>query len=602
MNFLSIRSQVVPIFQKAANFLSIVPPNVRLIIQIVATVFARFFIIFAAIRILYFFLNRRIVHRSVQQIPDYIPRNQKYLTFNTAPPIDKPSSDLDLLLKQIQDIKRKIVKKYGYGSSGYELKESEKRVHLISDQIKKQSSLGESQTLQDLQDKLNIELINYVDVFSQHLTSVLKDSYGFYNLKYKEIFQHALALCYFMQEHSTCKPFIYECLCKINLSLKEVFFISRSQKTPDYGHLKGSVALDPIFKICDTHYQFIENLDPTLAGELKIKCANLPVSDKIDRQKTYPKIYLSNKEQLKILIKRLDRDENEYINFLTNKISNNQLKRGEKPIIEKRLAKLIRGISGLSPENLKKLRQAASQLLGINDEGRLDAKLDDIIARSKNTMGYSKNPTDSLEECAERLSWNCKIKTFFYQQKSLSEDEIQIPTWYHCTKTDDVFKKIVFGNSPVPPCILVKQVSGRKGAFVSNTPEIHIYGQFGVVLTSQITKERDVLHTNDNWRGLQKPILLYGQPNSAALFYVPRAGIGKTTKRTCQSEFKKKFGHKILFSSTEVIKFMREIVSQELGLPNLPLSWFFKDQETMNYELIQQDLRKYNKFINNNNF
>lgn len=537
MNPINIRIPFGNIFQRASTFYLYLPPIVKDIIKVAVGIFA--------VRAVVSFACRKILPHFV--FP-YKKRSRIYFSFdkNQSKTSQKPSSELDSLLHQIQRLKGKI-KIDQVSDPHQQLQKIERQIGSLSDQIKDQPS-------KELQEKLEIELITYVNVLFSN---------GSWNLHYMSV------LCDFMQKHSISKAFIYESLNRIDAFLSKRFFSSYSITTLERKQLTQ------FLKIANTHYDLLENLNPFLAQQLKLKFANLPLGDKVDRQKTYPKMYLSNRDQIDILIRRLENNENKCVNFLIEAINKGLLKKGEKTVIEKRLAKLIIDNSSLSLNNLLILRHATTALLKTTDNN-LDGELKKIIRKSKDSVYYSKDPVDALEECAEKLSWNCKLKVFFANQKKLPDERIQIPMWYHCTNTQNVFRKIIFGDGPTPPCILV-QKKVFKGAWVSREPEIDIYGQFGIALTSQITNEHDVDYHSYDWRGLQKAILLYSQTNqvnSATLFYVPRQPIGKKTKHICRSELKTQLGHDIPIWSTEVVDYMQKIISEELGLPNLPSAWF----------------------------
>ena len=185
----------------------------------------------------------------------------------------------------------------------------------------------------ELNGELEKTLKQYPAIFRVYLEAKFKQAHT--NLSEKdeiqrikeeknEIHERISILSGLMKTHRDNQIFIHESLKQIELFLKNTFFTSDKELCFQEQRKIDLIVCHEFFTIVDEHYPMIEQLDPQLAFNLKIKLANLPLIDKIDRSK-FTHVYLSDKDQLEILINHFQKKEDESLRSASSKFpSKNQ--------------------------------------------------------------------------------------------------------------------------------------------------------------------------------------------------------------------------------------------------------------------------------------
>lgn len=389
----------------------------------------------------------------------------------------------------------------------------------------------------------------------------LKLENGFKNSNKSENYNAICNLKTLMDKHSDNVMFIQNCLQQIDKFLGDSLFHSKMQLS----EMKKNdlLAFKDFFTIIDTHLPTLS--DKKLIIDLKIKCANLPCPTV---RTSFPNLFLSEKDQLDILIEGLQKKEDETTEQLSEflKTSNPSLSDIS------RLAKLVSIKSGLSNENRLKIR--ASLEVRLQDQSPKDWEdYRDVNARLENIFLLEPGTTSHIDS----LKRICKSKLFFKNQIGLDEDMILIPRWYHATHQYGINGILTSGEIQVR-----NKEDLFRGAWISTARE-----HFGSYVLSFSNKVTDLdpnvsissQYEDRRWRGIQKAIPLKKDENIShlAMLAVP-SQLDKMAEKTDKLKLikflkEKGFPDPKVISVTQLDFFQKEVMSI-LGTPNLPDQWW----------------------------
>ncbi len=366
-----------------------------------------------------------------------------------------------------------------------------------------------------------------------------------------------------MTKHGDNEKFVLICLKNIDEFLANgVFSPAMSLFLSEYKK-NDLLAFRDFFSIIDQHLPLIH--DKKLILDLKVKCANLPCP--IERS-SFQNLLLNEKDQLDILIEGLQRKENETVDLLV------QFLHTESPPVDdiSRLAKLVSAKSGLSQENLLKLR------------GVLETRLKDQPPQDwedyRNVKTYLEsafllNPGQTnFINSLKRISTS---KVFFKNQLGLEEDMILIPRWYHATSKMGITGILTEGE------IQVRHAKAFKGAWVSSERE-ESFGNYVLSISNKITNlDPQVFigftYSDRRWRGVQKAIPIKKDQEMSNLVLVGVPGqldkiSQKIDKLNLVKILKEKGFPNPKALSVQQVDFIQKEVMEILGTPNLPDQWW----------------------------
>ena len=366
-----------------------------------------------------------------------------------------------------------------------------------------------------------------------------------------------------MNKHPDNLKFIQNCLQQTNEFFNKSLFISMMQLSISEMKKNDLLAFKEFFTIIDTHLPALS--DKKLAQDLKVKCANLPCPA---ARTSYPNLFLSEKEQLDILIEHLQKKENKEAEHLSEFLKTSNPSSSD----ISRLAKLVSVKSGLSDENRLKIK--ASLEIRLQDHSPRDwedyrevnARLESIFLLDPGTTSL----IDSLKRTG-------KSKLFFYNQIGLDENMILIPRWYHATHIYGINGILTSGE------IQVRHEKAFKGAWVSTARESQ-FGSYALSLSNKITDlDPNVFigfqYEDRRWRGIQKAIPMKKDENTLHLTLVGvPSQLNKMAEKTDKLRLikilkNKGFANPKAISVTQLDFIQREVMSV-LGTPNLPDPWW----------------------------
>lgn len=401
-----------------------------------------------------------------------------------------------------------------------------------------------------------------------HLYSVLfginlKNSYE--KKDEKKICNSIFCLKSLMELNLNNPIFIENCLEQVNDFLQHYFFHSNENISLSEMNKDNLLFFKDFFDVVDDYLPFIRDENSKLIMSLKIKFANLPTRRK---RTDFNNLFLSEKDQVKYLEKKLQKKEDEMTDILSLLLKID----GFFVTDVKKLAKLASAKSDLSNENRLKIRSALEISLKENcpenweDYRDVKALLENISLLKEEKISY-----------VENLKKTCKSKAFFSNQLDLDEDMIHIPRWYHTTNSVGVDGIIDLEE------IQVRHERNFKGAWVSTERE-NAFGDYTFSFNNKIVDPNKKIvigfeHCDRRWRGLQQSIPLKTEENISHL-----VGIGvssnlsknrrKIDKLKLIANLKSIGFQDVKVMSSEQLDFMQKEVKAILGAPNLPIHWW----------------------------
>jgi hypothetical protein len=393
----------------------------------------------------------------------------------------------------------------------------------------------------------------------------LKLENDFRNLNKQEVYNSICNLKTLMDKHSDNVVFVKNCLQQIDQFLGNSLFHSKMHFSLSEMKKNDLLAFRDFFTIIDTYLPVISDSDRQLAVDLKIKCANLPCP-KV--RPSFPNLFLSEKDQLDILIEGLQKKEDEATKQLSEFLKTNN------PSISdiSRLTKLVSIKSGLNDENRLKIRTALE--VRLKDQSPKDWEdYRDVNARLENIFLLEPGTTPHIDS----LKRICKSKLFFKNQLDLDENMIIIPRWYHATHRYGINGILTSGE------IQVRHEKAFRGAWISTARE-QGFGSYALSLSNKITDlDPSVFigyqYEDRRWRGIQKAIPLKNDENIShlAIVGVP-SQLDKMAKKTDKLKLikilkEKGFPDPKAVSVTQLDFIQKEVMSI-LGTPNLSDQWW----------------------------
>lgn len=217
-------------------------------------------------------------------------------------------------------------------------KEDESEAIILEVQIVDQQMQIEEKEkyIKQLEDKLEKALQDYGQTLRLYLEKQFNNQNYNNNKDNNEIHEHIVKLIEIMDRYKDKNSFVVENLTQINLFLANTFFTKGH--CLDEGKKVDLAVFNHFYTIVNAHFPTLQKADPALAQQLKIKLANLPLIDKIDRSKfTYA--HLNETDQLNLLIAHFDKKETDTIQTVIQQFKNYKIKNLTEQEVKK-LAKL----------------------------------------------------------------------------------------------------------------------------------------------------------------------------------------------------------------------------------------------------------------------
>lgn len=425
-----------------------------------------------------------------------------------------------------------------------------------------------------------ISLTNVLDSFEN---AFFNKKQGYLNVYHDLISQSIVSLSRFLDHNDQNEEEVTKCFVQIDKLLFNNFF-NKSLKGKlnlmiHEGEKSRLKPLQGLFSILEKHISIIQNKDPKLAARLKIKFANLPIkfgneADK-DGRFHFPGLFLSETDQLTILIDHFKSKENTKIDKIINVLDQ---------IRQKDLSKIAKMAavesSRLSKINQFKLQNALDKLMGIHAPSNWSQQCD-VYKSLENHLKFCDLVKNG--KIIDKLWRTSKAKQFFEKQLGRTEDEIQIPRWYHATKHNqdiNFFDPIIAGGK-----VEVMHNGTFRGAWVSNRREAS-YGDSVLAFSHRIAKIDPTAHIRTNnpsgvrWRGMQKAIPFISQtPSSPREQYLSLVGLssGKDRKDIKVQLIKDLENITILdpvVISVAQVDYIQKNIFKAVGCPNLSEKWW----------------------------
>lgn len=444
--------------------------------------------------------------------------------------------------------------------------------------------------IKELQNKLDKILATYPNLIRKYLENKFsldshRDSH--------EIYQHLVMLSGFMEANADNQAFIQDCLKQIDAFLTHSLFTSATELCLQEQNKTVLIIFHQFLSIVDKHIEVIAKTDRRLALRLKVKLANLPLTDHIDsktkapksRQELFPNAHLSEREQVGILVGHFQFEEDQCVAKVILKIRTRNLS-------AKDLNKLSKMISDdrsrLSSANKRKLQDALENAMGTSvptgSAHSISATLKKKFKTSSNPYvdsGYHPYGYDQNVDSADILTLHraSKAKQFFENQLGLPENQIHIPRWYHATNH---FALIINSGQ-----VNVEHRQAYEGAWVSTQRQVE-FGNSAFVFNHRIAKlDPNVFIGWEGgkvrWRGLQTPIPLVDKTtkiSNISLFGIFK-GASKADKQNLINSFKKKGLAPVIVSVDQVDYIQRGVIGVGgIGNPDLTAKWWGKADET----------------------
>ena len=381
-----------------------------------------------------------------------------------------------------------------------------------------------------------------------------------------------------MGTYAEYPDFIIDCLTKIDTFLSETFFTSTDQLCLDETEKFNLIVFHPFFTIVNKFADTIET-DEQLTNRLKTKLANLPLGPETDRCASFPNVYLTESNQLKLLIDHFQAEQDHYLEKVIKNLSSNGICSED----FKKLAKLV----VKDPHSTTK---SYSQMM---TDGNI-TKLRNCLQRQRSSPINWNSQKDIENALPGSTGWSCQELTnlyrasrawaFFQSQDGLSDDSIQIPRWYHATS----YSSAIIESGKIE----VRHQQAFNGAWVSNQRESS-FGPSTLAFNNRLTKldNGEVFigyeQGKTNWRGIQVEIPLVDPktciPNLS--FVALYKGAQKTEKLDVLKKLKSKKINKPVLVSIEQLDYIQKEIIKIIGNPNRPDKWWGKeDVENKKYK------------------
>lgn len=429
-----------------------------------------------------------------------------------------------------------------------------------------------------LSGKLNDLLKNYPVKFYHYL----EEQYSLTRAHVHEVHMHIIVLAGYLDNYSTDEPFVEAALAQIDHFLTKCFFTTPEESCLPEEKKIDLIIFNEFFTILNNHIHIIENKDPKLALKLKIKLANLPLHNDLQRDK-YANIYLGEREQLNILVAHFQDTENQNVDAAIQFFQTEQLTDDD----VRRLAKLIvRGKSALTDQNRYKLRDALLNRMGLkaipktwNDHTSVYKDLKDSFrphtSNRYNNQNYYFDDNWYEEPTGIEALYRASIaKKYFKNQSHLPDNDIRISRWYHATDYQNL-------DPILRSKIEVRHKQAFNGAWVSSQREPSM-GNCTLIFTHAITsidKNPFIGYEKGQtrWRGLQDAIPMKNGSGKPYLAYVGlRESATKTEKKAIATILKNnKINDTKVFKNAQVDYIQKEIL-RVIGSPNLTEKYWGK--------------------------
>jgi hypothetical protein len=318
--------------------------------------------------------------------------------------------------------------------------------------------------------------------------------------------------------------------------------------------------------------------DAKLVEDTKLLFANLPCREK---RENFPNLFLSPREQVAILVRALQRQEDALVREILDRLENESIffTPREEKLLKKLLIREYPKASfslkaELSETNQEHLRKALAEAqLRRKDKG-VKAVLVELFQRCDS---WEQEKLSLLPEGPIKLLKRvAKCKFYFMHQMSLPSQEISIPYWYHATKRRALSR-----------IIQLRQVNvyyrkgediGYTGAWVSSQVESNLFGRNVIAFTKELEGldedvRRSLTFFTKRWRGFMKPLPL----TYAILFSVKYEQNKETQKAEKIRLYQELSSSSSVRSSLKIISekqmvFIQKEIDSILGQPNLSAS------------------------------
>ncbi len=449
----------------------------------------------------------------------------------------------------------------------------------LTDPVDKRSIQSDEtkQRVVQLEKDLETALKAYPATFRQYLEDKFT---GYQHKDLQDIYYHLVKFSDYMDTQADNEVFIHDCLKEMDAFLTRAFFTSRTEMCLQEEKKTDLIVFHKFFDIVEKHFKVLEKTNPQLALNLKVKLANLPLRDEVNRSKGFPNVYLKEQDQLRILIDHFEKEEEKHITLVTQnlhkKFTENDIHKLSKIVSKKQTHLRIDHRQRLQDALIKQMGHKAPANWDDSAEIENDLKKFFKPVSSNNNPGYHYNYGMQIDD-QDILSLHRanKAKEYFASQLNLDEDQIQIPRWYHATSYQNLKPIIDSGK------ILVLHRQAYNGAWVSTQREISM-GECVFVFNHRITEiDPNVFIGYEKgqvrWRGLQKEIPLAGSNKTTNMHLVGynKDLNTKTNKTQIITNLSKSFKNVKVVSVDQIDYLQREII-KVIGNPNLSEKWWGK--------------------------
>ncbi|MFI0434850.1 MAG: hypothetical protein ACH350_03845 [Parachlamydiaceae bacterium] len=445
-----------------------------------------------------------------------------------------------------------------------------------------------------LENKIDAILITYPQKVKEYL---IQQFSGLHKKDHHATYDHLVKLSGLIDKNQHRVTFVHDCFCAMESFLATSVFTSQTELCLQETKKTDFIVFHEFLSIADKHLGLIDQKDPALCLKLKLKLANLPLRDQagsaVSRQDRFPNIYVSEADQAAILSVHFQQEEDQLVSEAISVISSKKLQTQDL----NKIAKMVSDDrSYLSDQNKIKIKNEIVKILGRQIQGSsksIYTLLDDKINQQKflgYSTGYSTGYSNGyphfhqgsgfvVSPAIDKLYRASKAKQFFFKQRVLPENFIQVPRWYHTTPR---LLKIIESAQ-----IKVAHEKAYKGAWVSTQIERGGYGDSVLVFNHRISRLDDgkvfigyeagggTVSNGVRWRGLQCPIPLVDYTSSyVTLIGIPKLKL-KTDKQLILNKLKLVNATPTVMSTDQVDYMQKEII-KTIGNPNLNESWWGK--------------------------
>lgn len=439
-------------------------------------------------------------------------------------------------------------------SQGGGKKPADRSLEEANDRVVKILLDKEENLLEKLNEDITDNFDKYPSLLSRYLDSEFKKGH------YQEVSKRLTLLQKIMDKNGGNVIFIRACIGGIHEFLNRTSMFSQKRIAPPEVKKRDLLCLKGLFGMLDKYMPAVDSHKVLL--DLRVKCANLPCPAV---RTAFPNLFLSEKDQLDILIAGLQEREDKEIQILSRLI-----RAPMNPTANDlyQLAKLVSSKSGLSQDNRLQLRMLLSSRMGAPQDWDDFRQVKDALDKA-----FLLHPgKQSLCNDLKRIS---KAKMFFRQQLGLSEEMIMIPRWYHATHQLNI--QGIIGKRGIE----VRHEKAYRGAWISTQREAS-FGRYVLSLSNRIVQMNPSAfigyeYFDKRWRGIQKTVPI--KHNTLVLVGVP-AHVDKTARKTDKLDLvrilqKNGFAN-VKALSADQVDYMEKEVAGILGAPNLPDQWWGK--------------------------